>query len=308
MRISVIIPSLNGLVHLRDCLPSVCRAAEKSPCAVEIVVADDNSTDGTLDFLHNSYPQIKTVKNHGQGVSSGRNAGARQAAGDVFLFMDNDVFLEEDFFIKALPYFHTDMFAVASAGYNFHTGAQQDGIKLISFKRGFLRFTKNILNAGLKPAASYSSFGVQGAYFFCGKNKYIALGGFDELYDPCSLQESDFAYRGLKRGWEIVYAPGLNPLHKYSSTINATKSRRTKFMSLRNRIIFMWKNVSDKKLLFSSLLFALLTPVALLEALKKLKEIRSKREIELRSQVVSDKELLEKCANYKKNIINNRMI
>ncbi|MCL1915249.1 MAG: glycosyltransferase [Desulfovibrionaceae bacterium] len=302
IRISVIIPTLNGLVHLRDCLPSVCRAVEKSPCAVEIIVADDNSTDATLDFLHNSYPQIKTVKNPRQGASSVRNAGVSQAIGNIFLFIDNDVFLEEDFFVKALPYLHTDMFAVASAGYNFHTGAQQDGLKLISFKRGFLRFTKNILNANLKPAESYASFGVQGAYFFCGKDKFTVLGGFDELYEPYALEETDLVYRGLKRGWEIAYANDLKPLHKYSSTINSKKSRRTKFLGRRNRIIFMWKNVSSKKFLLSSLIFALLTPLALLETLKRLKEIKRQREAEARSWTVSDEELLERCANYQRSI------
>ena len=96
--ISVIIPSKNGLPHLKECLPSLLAAAESYPSRIEIIVVDDHSDDETLSFLSHHFPKIKTVVNSGQGISSGRNCGVALSSSPWLCFLDNDVFVEKDFF------------------------------------------------------------------------------------------------------------------------------------------------------------------------------------------------------------------
>ena len=112
MKISVIIPSKNGLHHLQDCLPSVIKAAAKAPFETEIIVVDDNSTDGTLTKLPPIFTQVIFIKNSKSGVSSARNCGVKNSTGTWLLFIDNDVFLEEEFFLKTQKYLKDDIFCV----------------------------------------------------------------------------------------------------------------------------------------------------------------------------------------------------
>ena len=114
MKTSVIIPSKNGLHHLKECLPSVINAAAKAPFETEIIIIDDNSNDNTFEVLPQIYSQIKVLKNPKQGASSARNFAVKHSSGNWLLFIDNDVFLEEDFFLKTAKYLQDDIFCVVN--------------------------------------------------------------------------------------------------------------------------------------------------------------------------------------------------
>lgn len=256
MKISVVIPSKNGLHHLKDCLPSVITAARKAcGCAIQIIVVDDNSTDGTFQQVPILFPGVTFLQNPKKGVCSARNFGVKYASCDWICFLDNDVFVDEDFFNISKKHLRPDVFCVTCAGYAAHpkvpnTREQLDGIKLIDWKRGFPRFTKNIYNDQLPKLQEYPSWGVQGAYWFCNRVRFNELNGFDELFEPYMLEETDLAYRGLKRGWTIVYAPETQPRHKRGGTIASKTNKYTHFLSRRNQILFVWKNIHSPSLLF----------------------------------------------------------
>lgn len=242
MKISVVIPSKNGLHHLKDCLPSVLQAVANSPQETEVIIVDDNSTDNTFQEISALFSQVKCIKNSKQGICSARNYGVLHSTGSWLCFLDNDVFLEETFFQTLNKYLHSDIFCIACAGYPAQpafNGQQLDGIKLFTWKHGFPRFTNNILNNFLQPSKKYQSWGVQGAYFVCNRTRFEKLNGFDEMLDPYMLEESDFAYRGLKRGWKIIYAADTHPKHKCGGTINSKKNKYSQYLSSRNRILFM---------------------------------------------------------------------
>lgn len=307
--ISVIIPSKNDLPHLKECLPSLLAAAESYPSRIEIIVVDDHSDDETLSFLSHHFPKIKTVVNSGQGISSGRNCGVALSSSPWLCFLDNDVFVEKDFFTKAAAWLKPELFCLACSGYEAYPPAGQarkqlDGIKLLRWKRGFMRFTDNILNIQLKPSLQYLSFGVQGAYFFCSREKFLQLGGFDTLYDPCQLEESDLAYAGLKRGWKILYAFNIKNRHKCGSTLQSKQNLFSQYMARKNRILFVWKHIHDKRLFCWHLLWLLLNPSPRLwrDCWKMRKEIAKKRKKEKTEAVLGDRDLLLISKRYQRMI------
>jgi len=107
MRLSVIIPALNEA----QTLPSLLRALQNQSCPPnEIIVADAGSTDGTTELARELGARV--VSGGRPGV--GRNAGARVATGDVFLFLDADVAPASDFIALALDEFEQANFAVAT--------------------------------------------------------------------------------------------------------------------------------------------------------------------------------------------------
>lgn len=305
MEISVVIPSKNGLHHLKECLPTVIEAAKKWGGKIRLIVVDDHSSDGTMQQAPLLFPEVTFLQNPHRGACSARNCGVKIFSCDWICFLDNDVFVDEDFFSTAEKYLRPGIFCVTCAGYAAYPkepGAweQLDGVKLLEYKSGFLRFTKNIYNQNLPVLEEYPSWGVQGAYFFCNRKNFDELGGFDELLDPYLLEETDLAYRGLKRGWKIIYAPDTRLKHKCGGTINSKKSKFTQFLSKRNRLLFMWKNVQADSLRFASWmrLWTSCSPRLWKECLRLRGALRTKEREEACKAGVTDKVLLTQSAAF----------
>ena len=303
MKISVVIPSKNGLHHLKECLPTVVEAVKNSINPVNITVVDDCSDDNTSAEFSSLFPTVKYLRTtpENNGACNARNIGVKATECDWICFLDNDVFLETEFFNTAIKYLRDDVFAVTCCGYTAYPAIkgiqeQNDGIKLFDWKRGYPRFTGNIKNERLDLSKEYECLGSQGAYFFMSRKWFDELGGFDELFSPYLLEETDLVYRGLKRGGKIIYANDTQPRHKCGGTIQSRTNPRTKYLSKRNRILFVWKNIHDNKLLLSNIFWTILHPCpkAIYECVKILPDILKKRRIEKKLIQISDIELLKK--------------
>jgi glycosyltransferase involved in cell wall biosynthesis len=91
-RVSVIVPNHNGEETIEECLKAATTSDFKN---FEVVVVDDASTDNSLEIVSNYPVKLIELKEHA-GVSAARNTGARNASGDVLLFIDADCMLEPD--------------------------------------------------------------------------------------------------------------------------------------------------------------------------------------------------------------------
>ena len=87
IKISVIIPTFNRLDFIKDAIDSVL---SQSYVVDEIIVVDNNSTDGTNTLIKKKYPQIKLIQEKKQGVSNARNTGILNAKNDWIAFLDSD--------------------------------------------------------------------------------------------------------------------------------------------------------------------------------------------------------------------------
>ena len=86
-KISVVIPTLNRINTLQRALDSVINQTYK---AAEIIVVDNGSSDGTLKFLREQYPKIKTLTENKIGVSSARNKGIKKSINQWIALLDSD--------------------------------------------------------------------------------------------------------------------------------------------------------------------------------------------------------------------------
>lgn len=279
IELSIVIPSLNGLNHLQDFLLKNLELIDttlknnNNYQNIEMIVVNDNSTDDTLKYLEKTKKDFDFLHfdtNPKQGICSARNFGVSlsilhknnmENSLKYLLFIDNDVLLEKDFFDYATKYLEKNVFCISCNGVNYFTKEIQDGAKLTDFKRGFFRFTKNIYIDQLSnfDKLSIPSYGAQGAYFFINFKDFLELKGFDENLDPYVLEESDFIYRGLKRGKESIFAKDVTGFHKVGGTIKSKTSQKTKILSKRNRIYITWKNLHNKSLFIQHLFFLLLS-------------------------------------------------
>jgi len=90
--ISVIIPSYNSGQTLKPCLESLIKQSLES----EIIVVDDGSKDNTKTIIQ-LFPQIKLLTQKHQGPGAARNLGARQAKGEILVFVDSDMEFDQNF-------------------------------------------------------------------------------------------------------------------------------------------------------------------------------------------------------------------
>jgi len=86
--VSIIIPAFNRLW----CLPRAVDSCRNTRCAVEIIVVDDGSTDGTWEWLQQQ-PDIRAIRQPNQGQTWAINHGVRHATGRYLRFLDSDDFL-----------------------------------------------------------------------------------------------------------------------------------------------------------------------------------------------------------------------
>ncbi len=312
MDISVIIPSLNGKKYFDTFLSSVINECKNSKYQAEVIIVDDGSEDGSMDYLASiSDDVLKPFKNTKKGACSARNYGVSKSRGKYLVFLDNDVVIEDGFFAKLLPYFNdSNVGVVACAGYQYDSKQQIDGIKLLKFKRGFFRFTKNILNNNIKDdEKEILSFGVQGAYFICRRDVFNEVCGISELFEPYLLEETDLMYKILKHGYKILYAKDTTPLHKWGGTIASKVSDKTKYLSIRNRYLFNFIHLHSKNLFIQFIIFNMYRVFKSKDrkALKELynirQEIKIERKREKTASKISDKELLHKSKEYEKYIV-----
>ena len=86
--ISVVIVTWNGKHHLEGCLKATATQVDVDP---EIVLVDNGSSDGTVDFVRSRFPSVRIVAlGENRGFAGGNNAGARAARGEFLAFLNND--------------------------------------------------------------------------------------------------------------------------------------------------------------------------------------------------------------------------
>ncbi|MGD1900886.1 MAG: glycosyltransferase family 2 protein [Geitlerinemataceae cyanobacterium] len=101
MFLSVVIPTYNRLPILRKCLLALESQRLRQPGHVdgyEIVVVDDGSTDGTIDWIESGdLPHVRLFAQAHLGPAAARNLGVEKATGDTIVFIDSDLVVTETF-------------------------------------------------------------------------------------------------------------------------------------------------------------------------------------------------------------------
>ncbi|PIU03842.1 hypothetical protein COT44_00995 [Candidatus Shapirobacteria bacterium CG08_land_8_20_14_0_20_39_18] len=286
MKTSIVIPNWNGKELLEKNLPAMMAVNPD-----ETIIVDNASVDGSIEFLEEKYPEIILIKNSvNLGFALGCNQGVKKAKNELVVLLNNDVVPENDAISNAVGLFKDHkLFAVS-----FHE--PQWSWARIFWKNGYIEH-----EPGIGKSKTHISAWASGGSGIFRKLIWEELGGFDDLYAPFYWEDIDLSYRSWKRGYKVLWEPKAIVHHKHEGTIGKHFSKDyVSYISERNRLFFIWKNVSDT-LLFSDhkkqLLFKLLTKPGywkpFLSALKKLPVILKKRQEEKQNIRITDNEIFE---------------
>ncbi len=252
---AVVILNWNGEALLRKFLPSVI--ANSNHDGVEVIVADNASSDGSIDLLNEEFPETRVIRlDKNYGFAGGYNKALSLIDADYFVLLNSDVLPCEDWLsplIKAMDedsalgacmpkvraYKEPEMFeyAGASGGYIDVFG--------YPFCRG------RILNSIEKDEGQYDQplpvFWATGAALMIRADLYKRAGGLDEKFFA-HMEEIDLCWCIKNLAYQIKVFPASEVLHVGGATLSHYNAHKT-FLNFRNSLLMMVKNLSSDRLL-----------------------------------------------------------
>jgi GT2 family glycosyltransferase len=234
--ISIIIPNYNGEKLLATYLPFTFAAIENAGVAYEVIVVDDCSTDRSVEFIKEHYPQVKLLVNaKNAGFSFTCNQGINATQHDLVLLLNSDVKLTPNYFEHQFKYFDADdTFGVMGRIIDMEGDHIQDAARMPKFN-GLKLKTDYFYYTDAVDDRLYT-FYLSGANALIDTKKLKAIGGFYELFSPFYCEDMELSIRAWKLGWKCYYEHQSVCRHQVSaSTKDLQKPKWIKSIYYRNR-------------------------------------------------------------------------
>lgn len=249
--ISIIIPTWNNKKDVLECLDSLSYLNYPN---YEIIVVDNGSTDGTQEEIKKKFPEVRLIRSEKNlGVPGGRNLGIKNARGEYFFFLEEDVVVEPNVLNELLIVAQNDerIGIVCPKIYYYHN---LNKIWLISDSVSLTTSRPNRVIGKVYDKGQFDQvMEINSSCILLVKRKVIESVG---MYDPTFFalwDDRDFCLRVKRSGYKIMYNPRgkvwhkamkPNKLSKYPKglvNIGLSSPMRTYYTG-RNRIIFMRKH------------------------------------------------------------------
>lgn len=258
--LSVVIPNWNGRALLEKFLPSVVTAAAAFEAASrqpsEVIVADDASTDDSLEWLAVHFPQVHIeAGERNQGFAATANRGVAAARFGLVYLVNNDVALAPASLPPLIGHFDDPhVFAVASQAYDYSSGVLRGAGQVGEIRRGFLGIHRRYFvpappsaePAPAKDKRPFLTLYASGGSSLFDREKFLELGGFDKLFAPFGWEDVELGLRAWRRGYEVRFEPHSAVWHEFSSTLGGLPRRRVRAIYERNRLLAHWLHLDTR--------------------------------------------------------------
>lgn len=268
-RVSIVILNFNGRHFLEQFLPTV----KKYSVGYEIVIADNNSADGSVEYLRTSFPEIRLIPfDQNYGFCGGYNKALFQLDSKYFVLLNSDIevtknwveplidIFEKDDKIaaiqpKLLDYKSKKKFEYAGGaggfidkyGYPFCRGRIFDSIEI---DEGQYNDTKEI-------------FWASGACLFIKAELFKLYSGFDEDFFA-HMEEIDLCWRMKQDDYKIMYCADSEIYHIGGGTLAYSNPRKT-YLNFRNSLLVLIKNLPSEELIWKLLFRWMMDFVAIIK-------------------------------------------
>lgn len=252
-KVAIVILNYNGKQFLEKFLPNVIENTDDA--LADIVVADNASTDGSVSFMQEHFPNIRLIVNDfNGGFATGYNLALRQIEAEYFVLLNSDIevtpqwvepviaLMDADPQIaacqpKILSYYEKEKFeyAGASGGYIDRYG--------YPFCRG--RVFQHLETDNGQYNDNCEVFWATGACLFVRADLYLQHGGLDDSFFA-HMEEIDFCWRMKNLGYKIFCCPQSKVYHIGGGTLPKSSARKT-YLNFRNNLSLLFKNLPSNR-------------------------------------------------------------
>ncbi len=252
--VSIVILNYNGQHFLEKFLPTIIEHSKGH----QIVIADNNSSDGSIDFIMNSYPEILLIsftKNY--GFCGGYNRALKQLNTDIFVIINSDIEVTKNWITPVLQLFDKDDKIAAVQpkllDFNFRNKFEYaGGAGGFIDKYGYPFCRGRIFDTIETDIGQYNEdreiFWASGACLFIRKDLFDFYGGFDDDFFA-HMEEIDLCWRMKLDGYKVYYCGNSVVYHVGGGTLAYANPQKT-FLNFRNSLLVLIKNLPTQELIW----------------------------------------------------------
>ncbi|MBR5100524.1 MAG: glycosyltransferase family 2 protein, partial [Bacteroidales bacterium] len=251
MDTAVVILNWNGLKMLQTYLPLL--EQRTTCCGAFIVVADNGSTDGSVEWLQEHHPQIRLIcfdQNH--GFTGGYNRALREIDADYYVLLNSDVEVTDGWLEPLVGFLEENpdagicqpkVLSVAERNRFEYAGAAGGFIDRFGYPFCRGRILSNLeLDKGQYDEPE-ECFWATGACMVVRSALYHHLSGLDESFFA-HMEEIDFCWRAKLLGYQVWCVPASTVYHVGGGTL-PNNSPRKLYFNYRNNLLMLYKNLPD---------------------------------------------------------------
>ncbi len=258
--VCIVIVNYNGKPLLERHLPSVVATDYSNK---HILVVDNGSTDSSIEFLENVYPEVEIIKNsENLGFSRGNNVAFQKRQDfDYYALLNNDMEVSKDWLTLLIENLEKDH-SIAAVGPKVLYAKERNGKRIINsaggltdrYDRGFDRY-EGCENSDLYNSIEEVDF-VTGGAVVVRKKAVKEVDGFDDrmfFY----YEDVDLCLRLREKGWKILYDGNSEVIHDHMGTARSWSSFKVTYNANINRI----KSIQQRKGIMPAFLELVRAPI-----------------------------------------------
>ena len=272
-KVAVVILNYNGKKFLEEFLPNVVENTNAE--LADIVVADNASTDGSVEFMRQRFPEIRMVCNASNGgFATGYNLALRQIEAEYFVLLNSDIEVTPNWIEPIITLMDSDR-TIAACQPKILSFFEKDKFEYAGAAGGFIDrygypFCRGRVFQHLeKDTGQYDDvcevFWATGACMFVRADLYLKHGGLDDSFFA-HMEEIDFCWRMKNLGFKILCCPQSKVYHIGGGTLPKSSARKT-YLNFRNNLSLLCKNLPSNRVFWVIFYRILLDWVAALKFL-----------------------------------------
>jgi GT2 family glycosyltransferase len=253
-KVAVVILNWNGRKFLEKFLPSVLANSVE---VAEIIIADNASTDSSIEFLQDNYPQLRIITNRTNGgFARGYNEALAEVEADYYVLLNSDIEVTKNWIEPVIKLMESDS-SIAACQPKLRSYHEREKFEYAGAAGGFIdeygypfcrgRIFQHIETDNGQYDDAIEIFWATGACMFVKAELYKQFGGFDEDFFA-HMEEIDFCWRLKNGGYKIMYCPGSVVYHVGGGTLPKKSSHKT-YLNFRNNLSLLYKNLPSHLLL-----------------------------------------------------------
>ena len=255
MIVSVVILNWNGRHFLEKYLPGVIANSQLPGVDVDVVVADNASTDDSLSWLQTNHPNVRIIRlDMNYGFAEGYNQALLHVDADYYVLLNSDVEVTEEWLQPLLDLMQQKhniaacmpKILAATDRTSFEYAGAAGGFM---DKYGYIFCRGRLFHTVEKDTGQYDSeteiFWATGACCMINARLFHETGGFDGLFFA-HMEEIDLCWRLKNAGYTIWYTHRSTVYHVGGGTLPQSSPFKT-FLNYRNNLLMMYKNLTPRK-------------------------------------------------------------